>query len=392
MLSKLKKSLARIAARKQFNDSRSKTAFSPAPVKPIRRRICPVCGKNFITTNSNHKYCCGECAFIHHRETYNARYQRERKLRAKDDPLEGRICKTCGKTFDAVHRLQRYCSPKCRKNFYTQNHGKTFEKTCVVCGKTFTTRHPLKKCCSDECSYTHRIEIALANKRRLYERLAKTKPLEGRICKYCKRTFTANVRQQKFCSVECRKQFRLEANRCGPVEKTCIVCGKTFSSYIPQKNTCSTECADKLYHSRQKKPSQKEYQCRKCGKIFQAEHDGKHVFCSAECRLNFYKRNPLRPKKFCLHCGKEFSYDPADKVKEFCSLKCEKAHASKTAFSSTPKKQKKSLEQWQREATQCGMTYGQYRAMVEKFGKTFDELKLTDFEPREEENIIEIKL
>lgn len=37
----------------------------------------------------------------------------------------------------------------------------------------------------------------------------------------------------------------------------------------------------------------------------------------------------------------------------------------------------KTLSDWSREAAECNMDYGQYRAQIEVFGKTYEELKAT---------------
>ena len=49
------------------------------------------------------------------------------------------------------------------------------------------------------------------------------------------------------------------------------------------------------------------------------------------------------------------------------------------------------IEQWAREALQCGMSYGQYRVAIAS-GKTFDELKLPEREPSEEKILYERKI
>lgn len=90
------------------------------------------------------------------------------------------------------------------------------------------------------------------------------------------------------------------------------------------------------------------------------------------------KKNIKYPKvEFtCEHCGKKFmgiKYGNNDI--HFCCTECKKAYYW---WKKHPKKDKKSLAQWNTEARACGMTYGQYRTQIERFGKTFEELKLDD--------------
>lgn len=76
----------------------------------------------------------------------------------------------------------------------------------------------------------------------------------------------------------------------------------------------------------------------------------------------------------CAHCRKPFV--PANSKNRFCSRECAARYYRKQSRTFPKKKHTKSLEEWQREAEQCGMTYGKYRAAVEQLGKTFEELKL----------------
>jgi len=72
-------------------------------------------------------------------------------------------------------------------------------------------------------------------------------------------------------------------------------------------------------------------------------------------------------RRTCLTCGHIFQATAISDEK-FCCATC------RIHFNSDGKK-KKSLEDWAAEARVCRMTYGKYRAAVERLGKTFEELQ-----------------
>lgn len=55
-----------------------------------------------------------------------------------------RVCKRCGRTFNAKAPRHVYCSDYCRM------HAKIKWETCAVCGKTFMAKKG--KTCSQECA------------------------------------------------------------------------------------------------------------------------------------------------------------------------------------------------------------------------------------------------
>ena len=104
--------------------------------------------------------------------------------------------------------------------------------------------------------------------------------------------------------------------------------------------------------------------------------------------------------KNCLVCGAPFPATMPNRI--YCSYTCkEKAHRQR--IRSNPQRRAKQLEQqrnynkkyalirrqlvetraakaaesnrWIKEAAECGMSYGKYRAAIEKLGKTFEELR-----------------
>lgn len=61
---------------------------------------CKKCGKFFIPTGHNQKYCSVKCR--------NASRHREKRVYPK-------VCAWCGKEFLAVHFNEKYCSEECKK-------------------------------------------------------------------------------------------------------------------------------------------------------------------------------------------------------------------------------------------------------------------------------------
>jgi len=91
----------------------------------------------------------------------------------------------------------------------------------------------------------------------------------------------------------------------------------------------------------------------------------------------------------CETCGEEFK--PKNSGQKYCSRECghkavsqsyELARIQKAANEATARAlakaiHKRTLADWEREAADCNMDYGTYRAQIEVFGKTYEELKAT---------------
>lgn len=65
-------------------------------------KICPFCGKQFITSVWNQQYCSRECE------------QNSLKLKNPNSLLHERNCIVCGKSFIPTHSQQIICSRKCK--------------------------------------------------------------------------------------------------------------------------------------------------------------------------------------------------------------------------------------------------------------------------------------
>lgn len=75
----------------------------------------------------------------------------------------------------------------------------------------------------------------------------------------------------------------------------------------------------------------------------------------------------------CPNCKKEFVWKNHLQEKRFCSTRCENDY--KARFPNGDPSAPKSLDQWVKEADECGMDYGNYRALI-GMGRTYEELKI----------------
>lgn len=112
--------------------------------------------------------------------------------------------------------------------------------------------------------------------------------------------------------------------------------------------------------------------CLQCGQTFAPPaNNPAQKFCSRAC-YEMYRALPN-----CLQCGRKFKPASSHPSQAFCSRSCYNKHR---AGSNPPNSKKptatKPLEQWTKEAAECNLDYGSYRAFINS-GKTFEELKST---------------
>lgn len=148
--------------------------------------ICQQCGNVFIKAIGNEKYCSAECRTAANKESKRIS-DRERWHRTHI--IEKRICTVCGAEFVPKRPTQETCSHKCydkqrtikqycngltgeeREAYKRESKRKNLEKamqarkanakppkertwytgTCKVCGKEFRTLNPAQVTCSKEC-------------------------------------------------------------------------------------------------------------------------------------------------------------------------------------------------------------------------------------------------
>jgi predicted RNA-binding Zn-ribbon protein involved in translation (DUF1610 family) len=83
-------------------------------MRQYKPRVCELCGKEFIPTTSNQKFC-SECKTTA-RKLYNYNYQR---TVVRPDRIK--TCARCGKEFYAKHLNEKYC-PECKEIYRKEQH------------------------------------------------------------------------------------------------------------------------------------------------------------------------------------------------------------------------------------------------------------------------------
>ena len=271
-----------------------------------RRRTCPACGKNFIASRKEQRYCSITCANVFRI--------------SKRQTLEEKVCPTCGKTFMPRKGTQVYCSNACAIAKRTaRKRLERKEQACVICGKNFTPKYPCSKnvCCSRACG----VKLAAQkNKKRVEER--------QKVCPVCGKMFIPK-KGQAFCSRACAGRNYSSTKHQSDAEKQriCPVCGKSFIPSHSKVVCCSRECGAKITAQKNKKPSV-EKNCPVCGKTFTVRMPSiKRIYCSRVCSAKGVaqknkKRAEEKPKNTiaCPVCGKSFI--PAYSGQIYCSLSC----------------------------------------------------------------------
>ena len=101
-----------------------------------RKLICKMCGNEYTTTGNYSKYCpnCYSAAqkyrqmkFLEKHPTYNRDYKREKRKGEKDDMVRKRICNVCGKEYIVRANNQKYC-PECVKTAQKTYDIKSYRK------------------------------------------------------------------------------------------------------------------------------------------------------------------------------------------------------------------------------------------------------------------------
>lgn len=78
---------------------------------------CVVCGKAFrAKSHPNKKYCSEECQKAGAKILWMKRMHEQKKFSQLSENERKRKCVSCGKTFIAKRRDQRYCSKRCSSN------------------------------------------------------------------------------------------------------------------------------------------------------------------------------------------------------------------------------------------------------------------------------------
>ena len=161
-------------------------------------------------------------------------------------------------------------------------------------------------------------------------------------CEYCGAEFEPHSWNQKYCSMECQQannNLLRQARRAKavPKEKICAHCGVKFTGK-PSQKYCSRSCKEKAHQKREQE-----------------------------------KLKVVKVKKTCLNCGREYRTDDAGDP--FCSTRCSLEYHGLVPREHNKNRSGRQLSDVVREARECNLDYGTYRAYL-NMGKTFEEVKL----------------
>jgi very-short-patch-repair endonuclease len=112
-------------------------------------------------------------------------------------------CTHCKKNFEKIRRLnslRHFCSKKCGNNALLLKSNFLL-KTCNVCKKTFTTNVSNKRFCNKICFDEHRKNYGTINCK-LRKKI--------RICKYCKKEYLRVYKKSGFCTISCGSKWNIE--------------------------------------------------------------------------------------------------------------------------------------------------------------------------------------
>lgn len=109
-------------------------------------------------------------------------------------------------------------------------------------------------------------------------------------CKQCGGEFEPKQNNwQKFCSIQCQRKYHNELRPKKPLEeKHCLHCGTVFKTSNTRKKFCNRNCDISYYNHRQPRRGPITAICKYCGVEFTTVASRAGVFCSKECRINFF--------------------------------------------------------------------------------------------------------
>lgn len=203
--------------------------------------------------------------------------------------MKSYVCATCYKEFSSNKSNSKFCSEKCQYESYRH---KRLSCNCLECGKeVFYIKTRERKFCSIKCSsiFQHKSNPIKFD---LYEVT----------CINCNKIYKLNkyrLKTTKFCSRECRDDYRRDFN-------CCPSCGKHFKSPKYENRTyCSIECSEKGVEKRKSKFSKSVYNFLKSNYVSVVSEKsvrvGDHRFSvdfvignvAIECNGDYWHCNPL---------------------------------------------------------------------------------------------------
>lgn len=111
-----------------------------------RFRLCR-CGRVFEPYRSFQRFCSDQC---------RVKYSKGKKTTYVKRPVERRECKECGREYETNDGKRKYCSRTCYDAYQLKRHKAPEKRHCLVCGTEFETTHWVKRYCSESCRKTAR--------------------------------------------------------------------------------------------------------------------------------------------------------------------------------------------------------------------------------------------
>lgn len=157
-------------------------------------------------------------------------------------------------------------------------------------------------------------------------------------CQHCGKAFVVQeyrVETAKYCSTHCRAVSNTGANhekRRRGVDKTCENCGEVY--YVlpcraARSKFCSRSCASSFINSGNRthlwKGGKVTKKCARCGSEFSVNpNDKRRVYCSTACHD---LARIVRVERTCLYCGKKYIARPRMRFAHtFCSRDCSRKY------------------------------------------------------------------
>ena len=244
-------------------------------------------------------------------------------------------------------------------------------RQCAICGKDFSARRKCSKYCSKEC----RAEGERINKQKWQAQNAPATTIFTKTCPVCGEDFETLRNSQIYCSIKCKRTANRAILKVPVKIKKCVICGAEFETNKPDTLTCSKECSYRHHLNICNKRNESvdaKHVCPVCGEDF-VPYRNTQVYCSSKCRdVDTVLRKCQKSKDLRLeHKFKDEAYTEIHRdIFIVLMRKIFRRNVRKKRILKT-----KTLDDWIRESDACRLSYGKYRAAVEVFHRTFEELK-----------------
>lgn len=118
-----------LSSNKKHCSNKCRNSFNHPRKVPITK-VCDICGKEFQTVNIQQKYCSHQCADKGKKINQQIRWRRYREAhsldvktavkprKANQHTTKSTVCLACGKKFKQSFYHEKFCSDKCRIDYF----------------------------------------------------------------------------------------------------------------------------------------------------------------------------------------------------------------------------------------------------------------------------------